>query len=177
MKKSLIFLLVILASLCSFSLSSALWGNYHTPQLEWISNALPGLWGRPKADLLWIMDIFPDFPCTDYGDQVSCASKYNRENANIFINFFLDDYETKHDNLWKASFTVDLQSSDQEQDLMRLLWLEGLKPARFDDKVFSYPAVVPMCFQNKTTKMIAYLQPFGHDINPFFLVEFYQNQE
>lgn len=176
MKKFLIFLSVIIASLFNFSLSFALWENYAIPQLEWISNALPGLWDRPKEEVMRIMDIFPDYPCTDYGDQVSCASKFNRDHANVFIIFFLDDYETKHDNLWKASFTVDLQSSDQQQDLLTLFWLKDLKPVHSASDIFEYPAVVPMCFENETTKMVPYFQPFGQDEYPFFVVEYFEKQ-
>ena len=181
MKKALfLFFLMLIAGMLNFSLSFAEWGNYATPQLEWISNALPGLWDRPKEDLLRIMDIFPDFSCTDYGDQVSCQSKYNRDKCNIFIVYFLDDYESKHDNLWKASFTIDLQSSDQEQDLFALLWLKGLKPAHLSKErtgdIYSYPEVIPSCFKNETTSMVAYFQTFGHDSYPFFLVEYYAAQ-
>ena len=147
MKKFLILLVVMAAVLLNFSLSFAYWENPSTPQLEWISNALPELWDRSKEEVLRIMDIFPDYVCTDYGDQVSCASIYNRDRTNNFVVFFLDDYETKHDNLWKASFSIDLQSSDQQQDLLTLFWLQGLKPVHTDEEIFQYPAVVPMCFE------------------------------
>ena len=176
MKKSLILLVIIIISLANFSLSYAAWENHTTPQLEWISNALPGLWDRPKEELMRIMDIFPDYVCTDYGDQVSCASRYNRDHANNFIVFFMDDYETKHDNLWKASFSIDMQSSDQQQDLLNLFWLQGLKPVHTDTDIFEYPAVVPMCFENETTKMIPYFQTFGQEEYPFFVVEYFGKQ-
>ena len=173
MKKSLILFVVVIVCLFNFSLSSALWENYDTPQLEWITNALPGLWDRPKEEVLRIMDIFPNYTCTDYGDQISCASIYNRDHANNFIVFFMDDYETKHDNLWKVSFSIDLQSSDQQQDLLNLMWIKGLKPAHSETDIFKYPAVVPMCFENETTEMTAYFQPFGQDEYPFFVVEYF----
>jgi hypothetical protein len=176
MKKVLCFLMLIFViSLFAFSLSFADYANYAAPQLQWISNAFPGLWDRQKADVLRMMAMFPDYECTDYGDQVACTSKFNRnENNNIFINWFLDDYEEHHDNLWKVSVTVDLNASDQQQELFYLLWLDGLKPARSDKFDFTYKGVMPLNFSDEKTNMVAYLQQFDHDINPFLLVEYYR---
>ena len=95
-------------SLFLFSLSCGYFENYDTPQLEYISNAFEILWDKPKAEVLTIMSIFPHYECTDYGDQLSCVSIYNREGAAIYLNFFMDDYEARHDNLWKVSVTVDI---------------------------------------------------------------------
>ncbi len=175
MKKVLSFLIIIFViRLFTFSSSFADHANYAAPQLEWISNGFPGLWDRQKEDVLRMMDMFPDFSCTDYGDQVACTSRFNRDNNNIFINWFLDDYEEHHDNLWKVSVTVDLQAPDQQQELLRLLWLNGLKPARSDKVDFSYKGVLPLNFSDEKTNVVAYIQQFDHDINPFLLVEYYR---
>ena len=174
MKKILTVLTAaVLLSLFLFSLCSADLPNYAASQLEFISNALPLLWERPKEEVLRIMSIFPDFVCTDYTDQLGCVSKYNtNDQNNIFINFFMDDYEDHHDNLWKASFTLDLRERGQTQEYFQLLWLEGLKPSHSAKDEFWYTGVIPMYFADAKTKMIAYPQVFDPENNPFFLVEY-----
>ena len=168
MKRTFVILVAV------FSLSFGYFENADTPQLEFISNAFELLWDKPKTDVLAIMSIFPHFTCTDYGDQLSCLSGYNRNDANIFLNFFTDDYEERHDNLWKVSVTVDVSEPAHFQEIFQLLWLEGMKPFHSeDDEVFTYKGVQPLCFKNKKTTMTAYFQPFDADNNPFFLVEYY----
>lgn len=176
MKKVLSFLVLIFVLILSmFSLSFAETANYASSQLQWISNAVPGLWDKPKEDVLRMMAMFPDYTCTDYGDQIGCVSKFNtNRNDNIFLNWFMDDYEEHHDNLWKVSFTVDIQASNQEQEIFQLLWLDGLKPERTERADFSYKGVLPMHFADEKTIMTAFFQPFDHDINTFLLVEFYR---
>ncbi|MBQ6521098.1 MAG: hypothetical protein IJI14_20515 [Anaerolineaceae bacterium] len=175
MNKSLIFVLITAVLLLTFSLSFADYANYAGPQLEYISNAVSLLWGKPKADVLSIMGIFPDFICTDYIDQIGCVSRFNtNNNDNIFLNFFMDDYEEHHDNLWKLSVTADVKTADQFQSLFQILWLEGMEPAhKGNEQEFTYQGVQPLIFKNKTTRMIAYFQPFDLENNPFFLVEYY----
>ena len=175
MNKSLIFVLITVIILFTFSLSYADYANYAAPQLEYISNALPILWGKPKADVFSIMSLFPDFTCTDYTDQIACGSTFNtKNNDNIFLNFFTDDYNGHHDNLWKLSVTADIQTAEQNQSLFRILWLEGMKPMHSgNEEEFTFPKVQPLFFQNETTKMTAYFQPFDPENNPFFLVEYY----
>lgn len=175
MKNSLMFVLIIGVFLCSFSLSSADFANYAGPQLEFISNTVQLLWEKPKEDVFRMMSIFPAFICTDYKDQIGCTSKYNSDrNNNIYLNFFMDDYEEKHDNLWKLSVTADVQSAEQYQDLFRILWLEGMRPEHSGkEEEFSYPGVQPLFFANETTRMVAYFPPFDPANNPFFLVEYY----
>ena len=156
------------------SLSFANFENYDTPELEFISNAFELMWDGSKAEVLKIMSIFPHYKCTDYSDQLSCVSRYNREGANIFLNFFFDDYEEHHDNLWKVAVTADVGEPSQFQEIFQLLWLEGMKPVHSaGDEVFTYPGVQPLCFKNEKTTMIAYFQPFDAENNPFFLVEYY----
>lgn len=163
-----------LLSLILFSLSFGYFENPDTPQLEYISNSFELLWDKPKADILRLMSIFPHYTCTDYGDQLSCVSMYNIENGNIFLTFFLDDYEEHHDNLWKVSVTVDVGQSSQFQEIFQLLWLKGMKPSHSEnDEVFTYKGVQPFCFENEKTRVIAYFQPFDEDNNPFFLAEYY----
>ena len=165
---------VFLLSLILFSLSFGNFENYDSPQLEYISNAFEILWDRSKADVLNVMSIFPHFICTDYGDQVGCVSGYNRENSNIYLNFFVDDYEEHHDNLWKVSVTVDIREASQNQELLQLLWLEGMKPFHMEnDEVYTYKGVQPFCFKNEKTMMTAYFQPFDAENDPFFLAEYY----
>ena len=165
---------VFLLSLILFSLSFGNFENYDSPQLEYISNAFEILWDRSKADVLNVMSIFPHFICTDYGDQVGCVSGYNRENSNIYLNFFVDDYEEHHDNLWKVSVTVDIREASQNQELLQLLWLEGMKPFHMEnDEVYTYKGVQPLCFKNEKTMMTAYFQPFDAENDPFFLAEYY----
>ncbi|MBR5024705.1 MAG: hypothetical protein IKX48_06535, partial [Victivallales bacterium] len=48
--------------------------------------------------------------------------------ACIFLNFFTDDYEKHHDNLWKVSVTADVKSAEQYQSLFDVLWLVGMRP-------------------------------------------------
>ncbi len=175
MKKTFGMLIpLFLLSLFLFSLSFGYFENADTPQLEYISNAFEILWDKPKTDVLTVMSIFPHFTCTDYGDQISCVSGYNRKNANIYLNFFMDDYEEHHDNLWKVSVTVDVSEPSQFQELFQLLWLPEMKPSHSkDDEVFTYKGVQPLCFENEKTMMTAYFQPFDADNNPFFLAEYY----
>ena len=175
MKKNLIILAAVFSlSLILFSLSFGYFENADTPQLEFITNAIELLWDKPKADVLRIMSIFPHYKCTDYGDQIGCVSIYNRRNGNIYLNFFYDDYEERHDNLWKVSVTVDIGQSYQFQEIFQLLWLEGMEPFHSeDDEVFTYKGVQPLCFKNEKTMMTVYFQPFDADNNPFFLAEYY----
>ena len=114
MKKSLMLLItVLLLSLFSFSGVFADFANYAGPQLEYISNSFPLLWNKPKEEVFRIMSIFPDFKCRDYGDQLACTSRFNTDrDDNIYINYFMDDYEEHHDNLWKVSVTADVQSAE-----------------------------------------------------------------
>ena len=82
MKKTFGMLIpLFLLSLFLFSLSFGYFENADTPQLEYISNAFEILWDKPKTDVLTVMSIFPHFTCTDYGDQISCVSGYNRKKA------------------------------------------------------------------------------------------------
>ncbi len=174
MKKVLSFLvLIFVISLFSFSLSFGNYSNYDAPQLEFISNALPLLWGQPKAEVLRLMSIFPDFTCTDYGDQIGCVDRFNSKNMNIFISFFTEDYEERHDNLWKAAITADIQSAQEQQDLVRLLWLKGMKPAHADSDDFSALGALQLYFANETTSMIVYAQNVIPENDPFLLVEFF----
>ena len=175
MKKPFVILAaMLLMSLFLFSLCFGYFENYDTPQLEYISNAFEILWDKPKTEVLTVMSIFPHYECTDYGDQLSCVSIYNREGAAIYLNFFTDDYEDRHDNLWKVSVTVDIGEPSQFQDLFQILWLNGMKPSHDeDDEVFTYKGVQPLCFENDKTMMTVYFQPFKADNNPFFLAEYY----
>lgn len=172
-----LFLAVISACLLLSSLCAADFANPAGPQLEWISVAIPKLWDRPKADVLFTMSIFPDFECGDYGDRISCSSRFNDSaDGRIYIAFFMDDYEEKHDNLWQVTFTVDITSPDQAQDLMRILWLDGMKPAPWEESPYPYPDVLRLFFANETTKLITYTQKFEEGNNPFFLAEFQKAQ-
>lgn len=175
MKKILMSALITLIFLFSFSLSSADFANYAGPQLEFISNAVELLWNKPKEEVFRIMSIFPDFICTDYEDQIGCQSIYNADlNNNIYLNFFTDDYEEKHDNLWKLSVTADVQNAEQNQDLFRILWLDGMKPQHTGDEYeFEYKGVQPLIFANEKTRMVIYFQPFDPQNNPFLLAEYY----
>ena len=175
MHKSSIFSLTVLVILFTFSLSFADYANYAAPQLEYISNALPLLWEKPKEEVFAIMSLFPDFTCKDYSDQIACTSRFNtRDRNDIYLNFFTDDYENHHDNLWKLSVTADVRSPEEFQSLFRILWLSGMKPAHNgNEEEFSFPGVQPLFFQNETTKMTAYFQPYDPENNPFFLVEYY----
>ncbi len=165
--------LIILAALFIFSLCSAEFSNYAAPQLEWISNAYPGLWGRPREDVLQMMAMFPDYVCRDYGDRISCQSKFNSgKNDNIYIAYFTDDYEGHRDNLWKVAVTANIQTGEEAQLLFNLLWLEGLKPFHTEDDDFSFKGAQALYFRNNTTTMIAYIQPFEADNNPFMLAEY-----
>ncbi len=174
MKKNLILaLFIILAGLFISSPGSAQFSNYAAPQLEWISNAIPGLWDRPREDVLRMMAMFPDFKCGDYGDRISCQSNFNtKHNDNIYIAYFTDDYEGHRDNLWKVSVTADIQAADEAQSLFDILWLEGMKPSHLESDDFSFKGAQALYFRNKTTVMIAYFQPSRVDSNPFFLVEY-----
>ncbi|MBR6090444.1 MAG: hypothetical protein IKP86_10950 [Anaerolineaceae bacterium] len=175
MKKSLIFLIMICVSLLTFSLSFANFANFAGPQLEFISNGFDGLWDRPTEDIRWMMNLFPDYECTDYPGQFVCSSRFNTgDQNNIYINFFTDDYEKKHDNLWKVSVTVDVQSAEEFQTLFEVLWNEGMKPVHTgNEEEFSYKGVQPLFFENQKTRMVAYFQEFDPDNNSFFLVEYY----
>lgn len=175
MKKAFVVLAVtFLLSLFLFSLSFGYFENAATPELEFISNAFELLWDHSKTDVLTVMSIFTRYKCTDYEDQISCVSIYNRRNGNIYLNLFYDDYKEHHDNLWKVSVTVDIGEQSQFQEIFNLLWLEGMKPYHSeDDEVFTYKGVQPLCFKNEKTTMTAYFQPFDPDNNPFFLVEYY----
>ena len=42
------------------------------------------------------------------------------------------------------------------------------------EEEFSYEGVIPLIFENRTTRMVAYFQRYASDNNPFFLVEYYQ---
>lgn len=177
MKKAVsVLLAVIAACLLLPSLCAADFANYAGPQLEWISNAFPLLWDRPRADILTLMSIFTQYECTDWEDRISCKSRFNSDGRSIYIAFFTDDYEEKHDNLWKVSVTVDLERADQVQDVMRALWLDGLKPIPWEDSPYEYLNVLPMFFANETTKLVTYTQVFKKDNNPFFLAEFQKAQ-
>ncbi len=175
MKKLLMSALITLLFLLSFSLSSADFANYAGPQLEYISNAVELLWDKPKEEVFRIMNIFPDFVCTDYEDQIGCQSRFNTDrNNNIFLNFFTNDYEEKHDNLWKLSVTADVQSAEQYQTLFRALWIEGMKPSHTGkEPEFEYKGVQPLFFANDTTRMVIYFQPFDAENYPFLLAEYY----
>ncbi len=175
MKKAvLIPVLVLTACLFTVSLASADFANYAGPQLEWISNAIPKMWEKSREDVLWIMSIFPDFECTDYEFQISCSSRFNTDmNNNIYITFFTDDYETNHNNLWKVAVTADLQKPEQAQDLLRALWLDGLKPSEWVDSPYEYPNVQLLFFKNETTELVIYDQKYKDGNNPFFLAEYY----
>lgn len=177
MKKALfLFFLMLIAGMLNFSLSFAEWGNYATPQLEWISNAFPSLWGKPKEEVFRIMEMFPDYICTDYESQIACKSRFNNneQHNNIFLNFFTDDYEEKHDNLWKVAVTADIQAAGQNQELLDLLWIKGLVPHHSgNEEEFGFPSVIPLFFRNKSTEMVVYFQQFDIDNNPFFLAEYY----
>ena len=175
MKKLLISALIILLFLLNFSLSSADFANYAGPQLEFISNAVELLWGKTKEDVFRVMNIFPDFVCTDYEDQIGCQSRFNTDrNNNIYLNFFTDDYEGKHDNLWKLSVTADVQSAEQFQTLFRALWLDGMKPSHTGkEPEFEYQGVQPLIFANENTRMVIYFQPYHEKDYPFLLAEYY----
>lgn len=175
MKHSLnLFFIVFLLSLVMVSVSSAQFSNYASPQLEFISNGFPGLWNRPKAEVFRMMEMFPDFDCKDYEDQIACSSRFNTDrNNNIFLNFFTDDYEEHHDNLWKVSVTVDLGNPAEVQSLFNLLWINGMKPFHTEEDLFEYPGVVPLYFDNENTAMVVWASPYKEGNNPFLLVEYY----
>ena len=174
MKKVLMFLVISAFILVNFSLSFADFANYAWPQLEYISNAVQILWNKPKAEVLRVMSIFPDFECTDYGDQLGCSSKFNtNNNNNIFVIFFMDDYEEHHDNLWKVSVTADVEVPEQFQSLWSVLWIDGMKPFHSPEDEFGFKGVVPLYFRNETTAMTAWFQPYKDDNGDFLLVEYY----
>ena len=175
MKKTLrLFGIVLFMSLFMFSLIFADFANIDGPQLEFISNAIPMLWNKPTSDIAYIMSIFPDFECSVFEDQYVCSSKFNSNyENNIFINFFTDDYEEHHDNLWKVSITADVQSAEQIQSLFQVLWIDGLKPFHDPDDEFGFPGVAPLYFSREDTTMVAWLQPFTAKKGQFFLVEYY----
>ena len=163
----------VLLFLVLFSQCLADYANPDVLQLEWISNGIPGLWDRPKADIIRMMAMFPDFTCTDYDFQVTCTSRYNsNSNNNISITFFTEDYADKHDNLWKVAMTIDLQTADQAQMLFNILWLEGLKPFHLKNDDFNFLGAQVLYFKNDTTTMIGYFQPFDFDNYPYLLVEY-----
>lgn len=177
MKKSLCVLFLVFAvSLAAVSLCSAAdFTNYAGPQLEWISNTFPMLWDQPRDQVLWIMNIFPDYECIDYGDRVCCSSRTNNgKDNNIYITYFTDDYEEKHDNLWKVSVSVDIQNAEQAQTAMAALWLKGMKPSAWEDSPYEYPNVQPLFFTNDTTELVVYAQEFLEGNNAFFLMEYFQ---
>ncbi len=174
MKKALRPLLFAVTAVLFLSLQGmAEYANRSVPQLEWISNGIPGLWARPKEEVFRMMAMFPDFTCTDYDFQVSCTSIYNtKNNDDIFLTFFTEDYLERHDNLWKVSITINIQEAEQAQTLFNILWLDGLKPFHFPTDDFSFLGCPPLYFKNDTTTMIVYIQPFKRDNNPFMLVEY-----
>lgn len=169
-----LLVIVVLSSLFIFSLSYADFANYAGPQLEYISNAFPLLWNKPKAEIIRIMSIFPDYVYTDYGDQLVYTSKFNtKRNNNIYINFFTDDYEEHHDNLWKVSVTADVESAEQYQTLFDALWIDGMQPFHNDEDEFRYEGVIPLYFDSEGTSMVAWFQPYVPDNGAFFLAEYY----
>ena len=174
MKKALYAILfAVIACFFIYSQGKAEYANRSVPQLEWITNGIPGLWAKPKEEIFRMMAMFPDFTCTDYDFQVTCVSTYNtKHNDDIHMTFFTEDYQEQHDNLWKVSITVDLQQGDQAQTLFNILWLEGMKPFHFADDDFGFLGAQPLYFKNDTTTMIAYFQPFDPDNNPYLLVEY-----
>ena len=175
MKKSLMLLtVVLLLSSFIFSLSYADFANYAGPQLEYISNTFPLLWNKPKTEVIRIMSIFPDYEYKDYGDQLVYTSRFNYDmNNNIYINFFMDDYEEHHDNLWKVSVTADVQSAEQMQSLFSVLWLDGMKPFHDAEDEFWFEGVQPLYLSREDTTMIAWFQPYKPDNGAFFLAEYY----
>ena len=176
MKKVLMYTVILVVLFFSFSLSFADYANYAGPQLEFISNAIPMLWDKPKEEVLRTMTLFPAFICTDYTDQIGCKSKYNVDDANnsIYLNFFTDDYEDHHDNLWKVSITADVQTAEHFQSLLESCWLEGMRPMHSGtEEEFTYMSVQPLIFHTENTRLIAYFQRFDPKNNPFFLAEYY----
>lgn len=168
-----LFLFILILSMVPVSLSSADFANYAGSQLEYISNAFPLLWNKPTSEILRIMSIFPDYICKEYEGQLVCTSKFNTDrDNNIYINFFTDDYEEHHDNLWKVSVTADVQSAEQFQFLFDALWIDGMKPFHSQDDQF-YDGVVSLYFDNEVTSMVLWFQPFKANSGSFFLAEYY----
>ena len=178
MKRGLFIIVILITSLFIFSLSyadfDAAFANLAGSELNYISNSFPILWNKPRTEVHRIMSIFPHFACEDFEDQVACSSIYNtHENNDIYINFFMDDYEEHHDNLWKVAVCVDVQSAEQMQLAFSVLWIDGMKPFHNSEDEFYFKGVQPLYFDNENTAMVAWIQPFIPNNGSFFLAEYY----
>ena len=176
MKKLFLLLAVLLLALTATAVNAQVsYSNYAAPQLEYITNSFASLWNKPKEAVLQVMSMFPDYICTDYGDQVGCESKYNIPDANniIFLNFFTDDYAEHHDNLWKVTVTADFNSAEEKNNLFSLMWIDGLRPSPVEMASYEYPAVLPLYFNNEQTAMVVWENSDDLNVSNFLVVEYY----
>ena len=93
-----------------------------------VAQKLPALWTSKPADVMAVMDDYPDFTCRKHYDIISCQSVNNKYSAEIHLTCqFMS--ETDDAELSGAVFTMLINTAEDVQKVIENLWLPGMKAA------------------------------------------------
>ncbi len=130
MKKQTIFILF----LCVFVLSAgSAFGetvkeNPSFYSFAEVAQKLPALWTSKPADVMAVMEAYPDFTCRKHYDILSCQSVNNKYSAEIHLNFqFMSEDDDAE--LSRTVFTMLINTAEDVQKVIENLWLPGMKAA------------------------------------------------
>ncbi len=89
---------------------------------------LPDLWEAKPADVMAVMNEYPDFICRRSHDIIGCQSVNNKYCAEIHVNFqFMSEDDDAE--LCQTVFTMLINSAEDVQKVIENFWLPDMRAA------------------------------------------------
>lgn len=89
---------------------------------------IPDLWLKHPAEIMELMNQYPDFECWRQYDIVGCRSVNNKYSAEITVNYHFSS-EDDSAELTHAVFMMPVNNTEEVQRVLENFWINGQKAA------------------------------------------------
>ncbi len=130
MKNWIAFLLIICFVLMTAGMVSGETVNENPSFFSFteVVQKLPELWTAAPAEVMGIMDNYPDFKCWKRYDIIGCQSVNNKYSAEINVNFKFSSEEEDAEFV-QMFFTMMINTPEDVQKVIEGFWLPDMKAA------------------------------------------------
>ena len=116
-----------------------------------IAQKVPAMWLSKPADVLALMENYPDYTCRRSYDLIGCQSVNNQHSAEIHLNFTFSSSEDNAE-LSQMVFSMETNTPEDVQNVIEKCWLPDMKPANIMGG-FYRPKEIKLYFRTEETLM------------------------